>query len=179
MVVAHKEHSRLGLAVPLGGALARSAFAAATSDGRDACGIALVPVPSAAAAIRARGHDPLARIAARAARWLRRNGVAADVLPLLRQVRQVADQSQLGYAARAANLTGALAATPPRSRAARPLRRLPPGTRLVVVDDVVTTGATLAEAVRALRADGWPVAGTAVIAATERLVPLPSGSRRV
>src|SRR4051812_18857120 len=50
LVVAHKEHARLALAAPLGGALARSALAAAGPG----VSIALVPVPSLPAAVRRR-----------------------------------------------------------------------------------------------------------------------------
>ena len=65
-LLAHKEHGRLGLAGPLGAALSRSVAAAvAASVAVEAWPpVVLVPVPSARAATRARGHDPLLRTAA-------------------------------------------------------------------------------------------------------------------
>lgn len=71
--------------------------------------------------------------------------------------RRVADQAGLTASDRAANLAGAL-------RARFDLR----GQRVIVVDDVITTGATLAEAARALRAAGAEVPAAAVVAATGR-----------
>jgi predicted amidophosphoribosyltransferase len=44
----------------------------------------------------------------------------------------------------------------------------PPGTAAVLVDDIVTTGVTVQESLRALRAAGWPVLGAAALAATPR-----------
>lgn len=89
-------------------------------------------------------------------------------LRALQHRRRVADQAGLGAADRAANLSGAL-----RSRL--DLR----GLHLIVVDDVMTTGATLAEAARALRAAGAHVPAAAVIAATPRRTPtggsMPAG----
>jgi predicted amidophosphoribosyltransferase len=75
--------------------------------------------------------------------------------PVLVHARHVEDQSGLDTAARSANLAGAL----------RVRRRLD-GLAVVVVDDVVTTGATLAEATRALTVAGGSVRGAAVVAAT-------------
>ncbi len=156
VLLAHKEGGRLALAGPLGRALAR-AVAGLPPGGP----LALVPVPAAAATTRARGHDPVRRMARVAARRLRAAGVPATVVPALRQRRRVADQAGLGSAARVANLAGALAVR----RAGR--RRLV-GRAVVLVDDVVTTGATLVEAARALRAVGLEPVGAAVVGATVR-----------
>jgi predicted amidophosphoribosyltransferase len=163
MLVAHKERGRLALAAPLGAALARASLAAA-SRGDVPTHLVLVPVPSNPRAVRVRGHDPMLRIARRAARWLRANGVVANVAQPLQHARRVADQSGLTSVERAANLTGAMVATP------RSALRLA-GSLVVVVDDVVTTGATLTEAVRACRAAGLTIRGTAVVAATQRRQP--------
>lgn len=83
------------------------------------------------------------------------------VVAALRHVRRVADQAGLDARGRAANLAGALAVR----REAQP--RLE-GRPVVLVDDVLTTGATLAEAARALSSAGVSVCAGAVLAATPR-----------
>ena len=122
--------------------------------------IGLVPIPSSAAAVRRRGLDVAGRLAQRAGRRLGEVGVTARVVPLLRIVRPVADQSGLGSVQRRANLAGAYGLA--RGWAA--------GDRwgpLVLVDDVVTTGASLAEGWRVVRTAGGTVLGAATVAATE------------
>ncbi|MFD8146354.1 ComF family protein [Streptomyces sp. NPDC059708] len=160
VVLAHKERGALPLAGPLGGALAAAVAAArAGGAGARAGELALVPVPSARRTLRARGHDPARRVALAASRRLRAAGEPARVAPLLRLRRQVADQAGLGARQRRENLAGALEVRPGGMRLAA-------GARIVVVDDVVTTGATLAEAARALRAAGLWADAAAVVAAS-------------
>ena len=162
VVLAHKERGRLGLSGCLGDALAVAVAGLLEAPGGcPACStraVALVPAPSGRAAVRGRGHDPMLRIARRAGVVLRRAGHDCSVVPALRQRRRVADQAGLGQAARRENLRDAIA----MRRAAGPLLR---DRCVVLVDDVVTTGATLAEAARAVRADGLEPCGVAVIAA--------------
>ncbi|WP_406837528.1 ComF family protein [Streptomyces sp. AHU1] len=160
MLLAHKERGALALAAPLGAALAGAVRAGAgpagrpgpagrstASRGRPGPGpVLLVPVPSARWAVRARGHDPVRRIALAAAGELRRTGTPARVLGVLRQRRAVADQAGLNSRQRAVNLAGALEVV------AGGGRLLAEGGRIVLVDDLMTTGASLAEAARAVRA---------------------------
>ncbi|MFJ6939529.1 ComF family protein [Streptomyces sp. NPDC101132] len=155
VLLAHKERGALGLAEVLGGALAGAVRAAAPGAGGGP--LVLVPVPSARRAVRARGHDPARGIALAAARELRRGGRPARVAAVLGQRRAVADQAGLGARERRANLSGAL-------EVRRGGVRLLAGGQVVLVDDLVTTGASLAEAARAVRAvlpgEVFPEGGT-------------------
>jgi predicted amidophosphoribosyltransferase len=173
-VVAWKDRGRQDLTRPLGAALAR-AVAAALAD--PACAarppparvlrsgpVVLVPVPSSAAARRARGGDVTTALARAAAGDLRRRGVAVEVRALLRQRRAVSDQAGLGAAGRRANVDHAFGLRPGR----RPRAVLAAGRPVVVVDDVVTTGASAAEACRVLCRHGGMVVGVAAACWTPR-----------
>jgi len=148
VILALKEEGRTdvarALARPLAAALQRArAEAGASAE--------LVAVPTSRAAYRRRGYDPVRLL-------LRRAG--HDAAPVLRVARRSRDQKSLGVAERAENRAGAFVAT----------RRLD-GRTFVVVDDVLTTGATLADAVRAIEAAGGAVVGAATLAFTPRLHP--------
>ncbi len=83
-------------------------------------------------------------------------GPGCEVVPLLVPTRQTGDQRGLDQRQRRRNVSGSL-----RARDAA-------GRRVIILDDVVTTGATLGEAARALRAAGAIVVGAVTIAATPR-----------
>lgn len=157
LIIAHKEHQALALARPLGEVLAGVVRDLVGALRAGTCPVTLVPVPSRPEVVRRRGHDPMLRTARVAAGRLRRTGLDASVRRLLLTRGRLADQAGLDADARAANLAGALRA--------RPGGVFGP---LVVVDDVVTTGATAREAQRALESAGHLVLGVAAVAATRR-----------
>ncbi|MGQ0632026.1 MAG: ComF family protein [Sporichthyaceae bacterium] len=160
LVLAHKERGATGLARPLGQALApavQSLLRAQLQLPAGQGGVLLTAIGSRPAALHRRGHDPMLRVAAVTARTLRARGDSAWALALLRQRPGGRDQAGLSARERSANLAGAMGVAPLPARLA--------GAPVVVLDDVLTTGATLAEATRALRAAGLWVLGGAVIAA--------------
>lgn len=168
LVLGYKERRRFGLARSLGAAVAQAVRAATRDlDGALAelamSSLFLVCTPSRPDVVRARGHDPVLRMSRAAASDLRRTGNRVEVAPALTIVGTVDDQAELDARQRITNLCGAYAATPSGARLVR-------DRVCIVVDDVVTTGATAAEAARALRAAGALVLATAVVAATERRV---------
>jgi len=164
LVNAHKEDQRLALAAPLGDLLAAAVLG---HDARPP--LLLVPVPSRAAVVRSRGHDPLLRVTRHAASRLRATGVQTRVWTPLRSRRGVEDQTGLDASGRAENLRDSMRCRSGRVRL--PGARATQRSTVIVVDDVITTGATLREAQRALEHAGVAVAGVAAVAATRRRLP--------
>jgi predicted amidophosphoribosyltransferase len=168
-VLAYKERGRRDLATPLGAALAsallRPLSPTCISVEPAASPICLhvgnevwmVPVPSRPAAAGRRGGQHVQLLARRAAAALARAGVAAAVAPALRMGAGVRDSVGLAAVARRANLAGRVLAR----RAGLP----PAGTPVVLVDDVVTTGATAAACTSALVQTGIAVSAIVVLAA--------------
>jgi predicted amidophosphoribosyltransferase len=159
LLLAYKERGALGLARPLAVPLAAALISAA--HGATSSRVLIVPVPSARRAIRERGDDVVLVLARQAAAIARRQRVSGRVAPALRHARLVADSAGLGAGDRATNLAGAFALRPSAVRSIQ-------GAEVVIVDDLITTGATLVEAARVLRAGGATVLGAATVAATQR-----------
>ncbi len=153
LLIAFKERGRRDLAVPLGLALAR-ALVVLPLPGSALC---LVPAPSRRSAARVRGGPHVERLASAAARVLAGWGFEVAVAPALELSGGARDAVGLDRAARVANLAGRL-----RFREAG---RPPPGMPVVVLDDVVTTGATAAACVRALAGEGIEVAAVLTLLA--------------
>ncbi len=139
-----KEDGRTGLASALAPALTAALARAGAADAVP------VPMPTSRQAYRRRGYRVPDLLVRRTGRRPRR---------LLRYARRTSDQRGLDRDARARNVAHSLVATGGA------------GLRVVVVDDVVTTGASLTEAVRALRAAGADVVAAVTVAATPRRLP--------
>jgi predicted amidophosphoribosyltransferase len=112
----------------------------------------IVPIPSRKEVARLRGRQFISAIAMQAGEF-----TSTPIHELLSHVRKVRDQSTLDAKARSINLDGALIS-----------RRYISG-NAVLIDDLVTTGATLHEAARALRASGIAVAAAVTACVAEPL----------
>jgi predicted amidophosphoribosyltransferase len=108
----------------------------------------LVPVPSRKEMTRLRGFVPSVLLAKSLARGLSRIGVVARVKHVAQLSRSVKDQAGLNRQEREANLSGAMRSTGPLDEK---------NAMIWMVDDVVTTGASLRELQRSLKIAGWNV----------------------
>lgn len=173
-VLSFKRHGQAQLASVLARALAAAVAAAAG----EAAAVWLVPVPTSNSAFRKRGFCPVhlllrrfsrdrttdapGRAGPRVVDALRKTGAmrrqASPARPLTLPL--AGGQKGLGRGARTQRVRGSMRVR--RGRRTPELRGQP----CIIVDDVLTTGATLAEAARALRLAGAHVRGAVVLAAT-------------
>lgn len=132
-----KFHDRDDLTRLLGGWL--------VDAGKDILAVAdlVVPIPLSRSRLLRRRFNQAARLGGEVSR---RTGVPADPLSLVR-VRSTASQVGLSRSEREENVRGAFAVREDR-------RERIEGRRIVLIDDVVTTGATVSAATRALRRAG-------------------------
>lgn len=152
-VGAWKYRGLRGLAWPLGSLFTETLDLLPPALRRDA---ALVPVPLHRSRRRRRGFNQAAVLA----RFAQRAGGLAVREDLARRARDTAQQAKLqGHDVRAANLSGAFRCVP-----------APPagGPPLLLVDDLVTSGATVLSLASSLVEGGWRVGGVIALAVADR-----------
>ncbi|MCC2308783.1 ComF family protein [Cellulomonas chengniuliangii] len=170
LIVAWKDGGRVDLSRPLADALTRAARGLAPALGAcggEAAGLLVVPAPSSASARWRRGEDLVGGLGTAVAQALVSQLPGTRACPALRRRWGALDQAGLGARGRGANLAG-------RLRVPRSIAGGLEGRPVLLVDDVLTTGATLAACEQALGAERAVVVGALVVAATP-----PPGRRSV
>ncbi len=158
VVLSFKERGRRDLAWPLGRMMAA---VLPTLDGVDPATDGtwwLVPAPSRPVAARRRGGSHMLALARSTATALATRGHPAAVAPALRLTSGARDSAGLPAAARITNLAGRVRVDPSGAP--------PRGTPVVLLDDVVTTGATAAACTGELRSAGLTVTTVLTLTAT-------------
>ncbi|MCV7213774.1 ComF family protein [Mycobacterium crocinum] len=146
-IVALKEHGRRDLVAPLARALALGIHQLETWGILDTP-FTIVPAPTRASAARRRGGDPVTRIAIRATR----QHPQTRVTQALKTRAMVRDSVGLTIADRERNLAGRIKITKQVEG------------DVLLVDDIVTTGATAREAVRTFTKTGVNVTAVLTLA---------------
>jgi predicted amidophosphoribosyltransferase len=122
--------------------------------------INLVPIPSSRKARARRGFDFISQVTNIAAKELNADNESIRFFarPILSITKRVVDQSGLTELQRHENLLGAF----------QVVKRLNSTAPIIIIDDVITTGSTLREAVRALKERNLTVLGAATACASQR-----------
>ncbi len=150
-IVAMKDRGRTDLSAPLARAVALGVHRLLVWGLLDVP-LTIVPAPTRSWAARRRGGDPVSRIAMVA------TGGHPDitVVRALRMKALARDSAGLGSAARERNIAGRVLLTS---------RCVPADGEVLLVDDIVTTGATARESVRVLQSAGARVSAVLALAA--------------
>jgi predicted amidophosphoribosyltransferase len=128
--------------------------------------LTLIPVPSSNKANRLRGMAHGNELAKESSRiFFKLTGRRVSVVDLLRLARSVADQSGLNRVERSKNLHLAYFAN------SDGLAKLA-GQDLILVDDVITSGSTAREAIRAISAAGGVLSGAIIPCAASHFFPI-------
>ena len=163
VILAHKENAERSLTAPLGILLARAICAIVAAD----VPILLIPVPPHRQSLRRRGEDTVKAIAVSAAQSLCQVGIPAHAVSALRRVpgteqqawatgdqRRTRQQNTMyvpdGYFSSGHFSSGYVSSR----MSPRPIA----SSQVLIVDDVLTTGATGLEALRALTGGPLPPA---------------------
>jgi predicted amidophosphoribosyltransferase len=150
-ILAVKERGRGDLVAPLASALAVGVHRL-LCWGMVETPLTIVPAPTRRSAARRRGGDPVGRLAVTAVA----GHPEITVVPALRMKALARDSVGLGTSARERNIAGRVVLRGKRPRDEN---------EVLLVDDIVTTGATASESVRVLRGAGMRVAAVLAIAA--------------
>lgn len=172
-LLAFKNHGHTDIARWLQAALAGALHQGRSTLCPETASILLVPVPPRGASTRRRGYDPLSLLLGGlerreelpvGCRVVSAVGYRYRPVTLRQLVSGGLSQKDLGKRGRRRNVVGSMEVAPA-------LRGVLLNRQCIIVDDVLTTGATINEVSRVLRGAGAIVAGAVVIAAT----PAPRG----
>ncbi len=151
VIVAMKDRGRSDLIAPLAHVLALGVHRLLEWGLLDVP-LTIVPAPTRRWAARPRGGDPVTRLATLAT-------AAPPHITVVRALRMKAlarDSAGLGSTARERNIAGGVVLTS---------RRAPVDGEVLLVDDIITTGATARESVRVLQTAGTRVSAVLALAA--------------
>ena len=162
VILADKEGNDLNAIALLASAISQS-IAFSIADLRLSEVITLITIPSAPSAIRRRGRDHINTLAEYVQRDLQQKSITAYYAPILFQKKSIRDQSQLSSQQRMENTKGKFAVKS---------CEIPQGA-VYLIDDLITTGASMLEGVRALSEAKITIAAGVTACAVGRISLIP------